>query len=114
VLLMCPNVFLATVCCDCINGLLAVYTEETSERQVPLPDVAQAFHFSFRTWKHMARWWNGVERETWVKADLSILYFLTSLFQTSFSVKRQTTYMAFFSTEDLFLSFDNRLFNNSW
>lgn len=73
--------------------------EETFERQVPLPAAAQAFHFSNRAWRHVARWWNRVERETWVKADLSII-FLASPFQTPFSV---STNMPFLSTEGLWL-----------
>ncbi len=53
--------------------------EQISERQVPLPAAAQAFHFSNRTWKHVARWWNRVERETlgqgWFKYHFYLLDF---------------------------------------
>ncbi len=89
--------------------------EQISERQVPLPAAAQAFHFSNRTWKHVARWWNRVERETlgqgWFKYHFYLLDFRFILCK-----KKQMTVQIFLSTEDLLtasVSFDYRLFNHS-
>lgn len=107
-LLMCPNVFWPVYVAILLMALQSagrLLKEETSGRQVPLPAVSQVFHFSNRTWKYMAGWWKGVERETWVKADLSIIF--------SFSISDfilyekaddfECKYTFFFSSEDLWL-----------
>ncbi len=58
VLLKCPNVFwplYVAVVLMALKSLGRLLKEQISERQVPLPAAAQAFHFSNRTWKHVAR-----------------------------------------------------------
>lgn len=78
-LLKCPNIFwplYVAVLLMALKSAGRLLREQTFERQVSLPAAAHAFHFSNRTWKHVARWWNRVERETWVKADLRITFYL--------------------------------------
>lgn len=120
-LLMCPNVFWPVYVAILLMPLQSagcLLKKETSERQVPLPAVSQAFHFSNRTWKHMAGWWKRVERETWVKADLSIIFSfsISDFILYEIADDFECIYTIIFLRRSLTgsVNFYYILFNNSW